>query len=62
MEEENLHGMAMATLEKLGDRKAIIFTAGVEQARLLADVLNRYKPNSACLSVVKLKRKNGPRR
>lgn len=47
MEEENLHGMAMAALEKLGDRKAIIFTAGVEQARLLADVLNRYKPNSA---------------
>lgn len=47
MEEETLHGMAMATLEKVGDRPTLIFTAGVKQAAMLADVLNRYKSNSA---------------
>ena len=45
--EEMLHKMAVPTLEKVGDRPTLIFTASVRHAHELAAVLNRYKPNSA---------------
>lgn len=47
VEEENLHGMAVASLEKVGERPTIVFTAGVRHANLFADVLNRYRLGSA---------------
>ena len=47
IEEENLHGMALAMLDKVGTRPTLIFTAGVRHANLLADVLNRYKTGVA---------------
>ncbi len=49
IEEEPLHGMARAILERAGDKQTIIFNAGVQHAHLMADVLNRpdYKPESA---------------
>ncbi|HVK14424.1 MAG TPA: DEAD/DEAH box helicase [Gemmataceae bacterium] len=46
-EEETLHKMAVPTVEKVGDRPTLVFTATVRHAHLLADVLNRYKPGSA---------------
>lgn len=45
--ERNLLGVAYPTLELAGDRKTLIFTAGVQQAHRLADILNREKPGSA---------------
>ena len=45
--ERNLLGVAYPTLELAGNRKTLIFTAGVHQAHRLADILNREKPNSA---------------
>lgn len=45
--EENLHGIASPTLELVGDRKALVFTASVAQAERLTEILNRHKPKSA---------------
>lgn len=45
--ERNLLGVAYPTLELTGDRKTLIFTAGVHQAHRLAEILNREKPASA---------------
>lgn len=45
--EKNLHGMAVPTLDICGDRKTIVFTVTVKQAERLAEILNRYKENSA---------------
>lgn len=47
-EEEVLHKMALPTIDKVGDRPTLIFTASVNHAHKLASVLNRYKPTSAC--------------
>jgi superfamily II DNA or RNA helicase len=46
-EEETLHKMAVPTIEKVGDRRTLIFTASVAHAHQLAAVLNRYKPGTA---------------
>jgi superfamily II DNA or RNA helicase len=45
--EEALHKMAVPTIEKVGDRPALVFTATVRHAHELAAVLNRYKAGSA---------------
>lgn len=45
--EENLHGIAVPSLEICGDRKSIVFTVTIHQAERLAEIFNRYKPNSA---------------
>lgn len=46
-EEEMLHKMAVPTIEKVADRRTLIFTASVAHAHQLAAVLNRYKPGTA---------------
>lgn len=46
-QEEMLHKMAVPTLEKVGDRPTLVFTATVRHAHELAAVLNRYKPGCA---------------
>lgn len=46
-EEKNLHGMIHPTLELAGDRPTIIFTATVRQAELVAEIINRHRPESA---------------
>lgn len=46
-QEEMLHKMAVPTLEKVGDRPTLVFTASVRHAHELAAVLNRYKKGSA---------------
>lgn len=46
-QEEVLHKVAVPTIDKVGDRPTLVFTATVRHAHELAAVLNRYKPNSA---------------
>lgn len=46
-EEETLHKMALPTIEKVGTRSTLIFTASVAHAHQLAAVLNRYRKDSA---------------
>jgi len=46
-QEEMLHKMAVPTLDKVGDRPTLVFTASVRHAHELAAVLNRYKNGSA---------------
>lgn len=46
-QEETLHKMAVPTLEKVGDRPTLVFTASVRHAHELASVLNRYRPGCA---------------
>lgn len=46
-EEETLHKMALPTIEKVGERRTLIFTASVEHAHKLAAVLNRYRDGCA---------------
>jgi superfamily II DNA or RNA helicase len=45
--EEALHGVARPTIEHAGDRRAIVFSTSVANAHRLAEVFNRYKPDSA---------------
>lgn len=45
--EEALHGVVKATIEQSGARKTLVFTTSVENAKRLAEIFNRYKPNSA---------------
>lgn len=47
VEEEALHALARPILEKAGSRQALVFTAGVAHAHMLAAVLNRYRDGSA---------------
>lgn len=47
--EKNLHGMAVPTLEICGDKKSIVFAVTVSQAERLAEILNRYRENSAII-------------
>lgn len=46
-QEEMLHKMAVPTVEKVGDRPTLVFTATVRHAHELAAVINRYKNGSA---------------
>lgn len=45
--ESNLYGVADATIKCAGDRKTLIFCTSVKQTERLAEIINRYKPNSA---------------
>lgn len=45
--EKVLHGVAVPSLELIGDRQTIVFAASVKQAERLAEIFNRYKPNCA---------------
>ena len=45
--EKALHGVANATMELAGERKTLVFTASVEQARRLSEIFNRYKAGSS---------------
>ena len=47
VEEEALHALARPIIERAGDRQALVFTAGVAHAHMLAAVLNRYRDGSA---------------
>lgn len=46
-QEDMLHKMAVPTLDKVGDRPALVFTASVRHAHELAAVLNRYRNGCA---------------
>lgn len=45
--EKVLHGVVTPTLELAGERKTLVFTASVEQARRTSEIFNRYRPGSA---------------
>jgi superfamily II DNA or RNA helicase len=45
--EANLHRMMRPTLEIAGDRRTLVFAATVEQARRLAEIANRVRPDTA---------------
>lgn len=42
-----LHGIAKPLFELAGDRKTVVFAAGVPHSKALADMLNRYRPGCA---------------
>ncbi len=46
-EEETLHGIALPIVEICGARRCIVFAATVSQAERLAEIINRYRPDSA---------------
>lgn len=46
-EEKVLHAVAAPTVEIAGDLPSLVFCVTVAHARLMAEVLNRYKPHSA---------------
>lgn len=46
-EEHNLHGVAEPTVEICGKRRCIVFATTVAQAERLAEIINRYRPDSA---------------
>jgi len=45
--EQNLHRMMRPTMEIAGDRRTLVFAATVEQAKRLAEIANRVRPDSA---------------
>jgi superfamily II DNA or RNA helicase len=45
--EKNLHGVASATLDIIGERKAIVFAVTVKQAETYAEIFNRHRPGLA---------------
>jgi superfamily II DNA or RNA helicase len=45
--EEVLHGIASPSIEIIGDKKTLVFTASVKHAEMLADIFNRHKPGCA---------------
>lgn len=45
--EKTLHGVAYATMQEAGDRKALVFASSVAHAERLAEIFNRHKPRSA---------------
>jgi superfamily II DNA/RNA helicase len=45
--EKNLQGIAAASIEVIGDRRTLVFTAGVKQAEMLCEIFNRHKPEMA---------------
>lgn len=46
-EEETLHKMGKPVVDKVGDRRTLVFMPGVQSAHAMAAVINRYKPGSA---------------
>ncbi len=45
--EQNLHGVASASLEVIGTKKTLVFTASVKQADRLAEIFNRHRDGMA---------------
>jgi superfamily II DNA or RNA helicase len=45
--EEVLHGVVKPTIELAGQRRTIVFTTSVDNAHRLAEIFNRYAPDSA---------------
>lgn len=45
--EKPLQGLAGASIDIIGQRRAIVFTAGVKQAEMTANILNRHRPGMA---------------
>lgn len=45
--EKNLQGVAAASLDIIGERRTLIFTAGVKQAEMLAEIFNRHRSDMA---------------
>ena len=45
--EENMQGVASATIQMIGDRRTIIFTASVRQAQMLSEILCRHRAGMA---------------
>lgn len=45
--ERNLQGVCAASLEIIGDRRALVFTASVRHAEMASEIFNRYRPGSA---------------
>jgi len=45
--EKVLHGVAVPTLELIGDMQTIVFAASVKQAERLAEIFDRYRPSCA---------------
>lgn len=45
--EKNLHGIAGPSLEIIGDRRALAFTASVKQAEMLCEIFNRHRQDMA---------------
>lgn len=46
-EDQTLHKMAFAIIEKSGSRGTLVFTPGVVSAHKMAEILNGHKPDSA---------------
>ena len=46
-EERNLQAVAQPSVEICWDKRAIVFAATVKQAERLAEIINRYKPDTA---------------
>lgn len=49
MEEEIVHGMAKPTIELVGQRSTLVFTASVKHAHTMASVLRRYGVTAAAV-------------
>lgn len=47
MQEENLHNVAVPIVELSEERKTLVFCTGIEHSKAMAEMINRYKPNSA---------------
>lgn len=45
--EKNLQGIAASSLEIIGDRRTLVFTAGVKQAEMLCEIFNRHRNGMA---------------
>lgn len=45
--EQNLQGVAGASMEVIKDRRSIVFTSSVKQAEVICNILNRHKDNMA---------------
>jgi len=45
--EKNLLGIGAASIDVIGNKRAIVFCAAVKQAERLAEIFNRHKPNCA---------------
>lgn len=43
--EKNMQGVADASMQIIGDKKALVFTASVKQAEMLSEIFNRHKEN-----------------
>jgi superfamily II DNA or RNA helicase len=45
--EKNLHQIAAASLQIIGQRRSLVFTASVKAAEMMAEIFNRHRPGMA---------------